>query len=219
MASPMRLFTSFSFALEDVFALYLSNCLSGFFVDIGCAHPLFGSNSKLLESIGWSGICIDLLKHPDWDRWRSTRCHTLDATAVDYDALFRAENAPQLIDLLSIDVDNACYDALTLIPFETWHFKIVVVEHDFYRTLALRDPEREHLKRFGYELVCSDVIHEPDKPFEDWWVSARHFEPGLLETIRSHRERDIEIVRKFGHKNTICRLNGYHGSYPQLEIA
>jgi len=32
---------------------------NGFFVDVGSGHGTIGSNTKALEELGWSGICID----------------------------------------------------------------------------------------------------------------------------------------------------------------
>jgi hypothetical protein len=41
--------------------LYENNKIKpfGFFLDIGCAHPVINSNTKILEDLGWNGICID----------------------------------------------------------------------------------------------------------------------------------------------------------------
>ena len=35
----------------------------GFYIDVGCYHPFFGNNTKLLYDKGWSGINIDLDFH------------------------------------------------------------------------------------------------------------------------------------------------------------
>jgi hypothetical protein len=40
---------SHAFALEDLFFLYINDYKPGFVVDIGCGHPLTGSNSKSLS--------------------------------------------------------------------------------------------------------------------------------------------------------------------------
>lgn len=214
----MAIIESFAFALEDVFALYLTDFQPGFFVDIGCGHPLIGSNSRLLEAMGWKGICIDASKHPEWDYQRSTKCHVADATQVAYADLFRSESAPSTIDVLSIDVDDACFETLKALPFEGVAYNIVMIEHDFYRTSALRDPERALLISRGFDLVCADVTHEPGKPFEDWWLKADHFDRRLVSGVRSCGEFDIDVIRRFGRENTIIRLSGFNGSYPQTVI-
>lgn len=211
---------SYSYALEDVFFLYLNAFERGFFVDIGCGHPTSGSNSKLLESWGWTGVCIDIAKNDEWDEEsRITKCLTVDATSADYRSILKTAHAPSLIDAISIDIDDGCYDALRMIPFDEWRFKSIIIEHDLYRTNALRDPEREFLAALGYGLVCADVAHEPGRPFEDWWLNAACFDPALIDRLRCNESLDIDIIRRFGHQNTIIRLNGFHGTYPQTEIA
>jgi hypothetical protein len=215
----MRNIESFSYALEDVFSLYLTDFRPGFFVDVGCGHPRNGNNSKLLEAAGWTGICIDSSKHSEWDHDRATTCHALDATKVDYSELFRRQNAPAVIDMLSIDVDDACFEVLKEIPFDDREYKIVMIEHDVYRTDHLRLAERSCLAAKGYELLCSDVVHEPGKPFEDWWVMAKHFDQALLDRVRSDGEIDITIIRRFRFNNRITRQYGFSGRYPQIEVA
>ena len=219
IAITMEEIQSFSYALEDIFTMYLLGGKPGVFIDVGCAHPRLGSNSKLLESRNWSGICIDVSKHSEWDRDRSTKCYCADATRIDYADFFRREHMPRVIDLLSIDVDDACFEVLKRIPFNDRQYKVVIIEHDAYRTSHLRKVERLFLRERGYDLVCSDVVHEPSKPFEDWWVHPSHFEASQINKIRSHAELDIEIIRKFGLQNVITRLAGFNGLYPQREIA
>jgi hypothetical protein len=43
----------------------------GFFVDVGSGHGTIGSNSKMLERAGWTGICID--PFPVWMEGRTCR--------------------------------------------------------------------------------------------------------------------------------------------------
>ena len=46
---------------EDIFLKkYFQNINQGFYVDIGCYHPIKYSNTALLYNKGWSGINLDL---------------------------------------------------------------------------------------------------------------------------------------------------------------
>ena len=46
---------------EDLFIQnYFKNKLKGFYVDVGCYHPLQGNNTHLLYKKGWSGINFDI---------------------------------------------------------------------------------------------------------------------------------------------------------------
>lgn len=215
----MQKLVSTSYALEDIFALYATGAHAGVFVDIGCSHPIIGNNSKLLESLGWKGIGIDHDRHPEWESCRTASCLELDATSVDYRELFRYQRIPNVVDFLSIDIDDACFDVVRQLPFDSYAFKVITIEHDMYRTPTLRNSERALLKSKGYELVCADVRHEPDKPFEDWWLNPCYFDSALIEKIRCQFDLDIDVIRRFGHRNAITRLYGIYGTYPRLEIA
>ena len=46
---------------EDIFILnYFKNKNNGFYIDVGCYHPLHRNNTFLLHKNGWSGINIDI---------------------------------------------------------------------------------------------------------------------------------------------------------------
>ena len=52
---------SYSLFQEDLFIKkYFKNKNKGFFVDVGCYHPLDGNNTQLLYKKGWSGINFDI---------------------------------------------------------------------------------------------------------------------------------------------------------------
>jgi hypothetical protein len=38
----------------------LSQCAPGFYVDIGCNHPIWHSNTYMFYLQGWNGICVDI---------------------------------------------------------------------------------------------------------------------------------------------------------------
>ena len=52
---------SYSMEKEDIeIVKYLGNISNGFYVDVGCYHPLHLNNCYLLFKAGWTGINIDL---------------------------------------------------------------------------------------------------------------------------------------------------------------
>ena len=54
---------SYSMLGEDIFVKkFFKNKKKGFYVDIGCYHPIDGNNTYLLYKKGWQGINIDLNK-------------------------------------------------------------------------------------------------------------------------------------------------------------
>jgi FkbM family methyltransferase len=52
---------SYSMFGEDLFVQnYFRNKAKGFYIDVGCYHPLEGNNTHLLYKNGWSGINFDI---------------------------------------------------------------------------------------------------------------------------------------------------------------
>ena len=54
---------SYSMLGEDLFVKkFFKNKKKGFYIDVGCYHPIDGNNTYLLYKKGWEGINIDLNK-------------------------------------------------------------------------------------------------------------------------------------------------------------
>ena len=52
---------SYSLFQEDLFIKkYFKNKKKGFYIDVGCYHPLDGNNTHLLHAKGWNGINFDI---------------------------------------------------------------------------------------------------------------------------------------------------------------
>ena len=52
---------TYSILGEDKFIKnYFKNKLNGFYIDVGCYHPLNGNNTHLLYKKGWNGINLDI---------------------------------------------------------------------------------------------------------------------------------------------------------------
>ncbi|MCL2347895.1 MAG: FkbM family methyltransferase [Planctomycetaceae bacterium] len=72
---------------EDRF-LYESGLLPerGVFVEIGASDGVTGSNTKMLEETGWSGLCVDA--DPRWfEALTKTRKKILQAAVAEYDGI------------------------------------------------------------------------------------------------------------------------------------
>jgi len=66
---------------EDLFVQnYFKNKPKGFYIDVGCYHPLDGNNTQLLYKNGWSGINFDInyysIKLFDFLRKRDLNIHS-----------------------------------------------------------------------------------------------------------------------------------------------
>ena len=160
----------------------LENKKNGFFLDVGCNHPIQLSNTFFLEKYyGWTGIGIDIdlsYCNEDWKKERpNTKTYEHDALTIDYIKILEENNAPEFIDYLSIDLEPAelTLECLYKIPFEKYKFRTITFETDRFREdnipyRSFGDPllypnghtvrvgtrtdiSRKYLKDLGYLLV------------------------------------------------------------------
>lgn len=193
-------------AFQDDFVLKMFKYKnSGYYVDLGCGHPFHASNSNRLEQIGWHGICVDINRYNDFSK---RNCHYFinDALKLNYEKIFEACNVPQIVDYLSIDIDENSTELLKLIPLNKYIFKIITIEHDAYcRDQNYRQEQRNILNENGYYLLCADVWPDILKklnlkvgPFEDWWIKKEFFDCQIVEHLKSDNIYGSEIIAKFG---------------------
>lgn len=158
----------------------------GYYVEIGAGEPIDINNTYFFETaLGWKGISIDISKDLS-GRWYPVRKNLLlseDATLSNYPMLL--QNAPQVIDYLSLDVDGYYDTVLEKLSSAKRIFKVITIEHDFYRYGdQYRKKEREILTSQGYHLLCPDVCHT-GKAFEDWWIHPSFFPPTVFSKLSS----------------------------------
>lgn len=150
---------------QDVFAYHMcGQKRDGFFIDIGCQDPYSISNSAWLESIGWSGIAIDMERR-DFSSRSRTEYRVCDAKDVSFQLL-----KP---DYVSIDVDDDSLAALENVLAHGIRPTVFTVEHDFYRIgESLRSTQRKILSGLGYRLVAPLTFNKDgvELEWEDWWV-------------------------------------------------
>ncbi len=175
----------------------------GYYLEIGAGHPTITSNTYFFEkNLGWKGSSIDISEEHK-KLWHATRQNALlieDATQSDYGSILKP--FPQVIDYLSLDID-ASYDILLKkISFKDYIFKIITIEHDFYRFGdEFRAEERKILTAFGYHLLCPDVsvfFNGKNCIFEDWWVHPSAFPADVFSKLKSLdlKEKDHEQLIK-----------------------
>ncbi|MCI0381718.1 MAG: hypothetical protein L0207_01510 [Chlamydiae bacterium] len=179
----------FSQASQDKFVytiLYglLNKQDTGYYLEIGAGNPIGSNNTYFFEkNLGWKGVSIDILNH----HWHSVRKNPLlveDAIRSDYVSIL--QSFPMIIDYLSLDIDRDYDIVLQRIPFDNYIFKIITIEHDFYRFGNLyREAERIILSSLGYHLLCSDVLISGYGSFEDWWIHPSAFPADVFSALTS----------------------------------
>lgn len=191
-------FVTRSADLQDEFALRLLGN-KGRFLDIGCGHGIWGNNTLTLEQLGWDGVMIDL----DLDAWkwnqvnRKAKSFCDDVTACDWNKILgKKPDEKILFDFISFDVDDATVPALNHFPWATVRFRLMTIEHDFYRVgPATRAAIREKMSQHGYILlagdVCADFIYQP---YEDWYIDPSTISPMEFLPYVSNGLRAAEVI-------------------------
>lgn len=203
MVPFLLLFSRFGFAAETTFSqasqdrfvhLLLYQILGkkddGYYLEIGAGDPTFTSNTYLFEKkFGWKGSSIDISDEYK-NSWHAIRQNSLlieDATQSDYESILKP--FPQVIDYLSLDIDASYNILLQRIPFNEYIFRIITIEHDFYKFGdKFRAEERKILTALGYHLLCPDVsvfFNGKDCIFEDWWVHPSAFPADVFSKLKS----------------------------------
>lgn len=169
--------------LSDQFVLdMLKNKKNGYYVELGAADPIQGSNTYKLETeFDWKGVSFDLdeTHSTKFNEVRKNPCLAEDAITFNYEKYFEENNFPKRIDYLQVDVDtgytpggrpmgNPGSNLLGLIalPLNKYRFSVITFEHDaliHYKLNSVRDAQREILDSLGYSLVKRIT-------WEDWWV-------------------------------------------------
>jgi len=161
---------------------------NGFYVEVGSGKPIFENNTYLLESqFNWSGVGIDLNENNvyEYKKIRKNPCLNSDAIDFNYEEYFKANNFPNQIDFLQIDIDesnknnmmkdldkysgNGNLLALINIPLTRYRFSVIIFEHEViknYKNKYVRDAQREILSGLDYFLMGQ--THS-----EDWWVDPK----------------------------------------------
>lgn len=163
----------------------------GFYVDIGCNLPDFGSNTSFLRDRGWDGIAVDGADYSE--QWRDVRGATFVhavllgeskptsfggsgpcACAVPGNDL-QARTLPDLlagvpvVDFMSIDIEGAEFEVLSQLDFGVYQPSIIVAEYATMqpdRTVAYDYRLKEYLESLGYREVhrtVANIIYTRDK--------------------------------------------------------
>ena len=196
---------NYSQSYQDLFVLMATNGLEwGSWIEIGCAHPTYGNNTKLLEEWNWEGVSIDIDSNVV-DNWkdRVTIPYQMDARKVDWESM-PIWDLNNITDYLQIDVDppQISYEVLLKIPFWKHKFRVITFEHDFYADESgeIREKSRNYLKSFGYELIVNDIAVDEWSSYEDWWVHPDLVEPKIINLLRSNSEINPAINYIFNKK-------------------
>ena len=204
----------YSYEQQDEFIVNIFNLKrDGFFLDIGCAHPIIGNNTYTLDSVfGWKGFCFDLYNiipgHWDlksnqpvnygWSDVRKAPLMIMDATTPDFTEFLR-NNVPKdlVVDYVSLDIDipghNFSLMGLNRILDAGIKFKAVTLEHETYKWgNDISTNTRHKLEELGYVRLIENVrlwggglLPDEGVFSEDWWIHPQYFDEKLLKAKQS----------------------------------
>lgn len=188
MVAPIQLpFRSYSQAGQDRFAHALIGS-NGYYLDIGANAPVVRSNSYGLERIGWRGLLVDNSGESmeACEKERADYFYLTDAAMEqNWQAALAQANMPtDVVDYLSLDVDEATVACLRNLPLDRVRFRVLTIETDAYRFgPGPRSEILYILHKYGYDVLCADVMDEL-LPFEIWAVDPTRTDPALTAQFR-----------------------------------
>lgn len=182
--------------LQDAFVDNILNINFGYFLDIGAGtgglrnNPInFYSNTYFLEKFRmWNGIAIDYdsIYIEFAKRNRQCSCVCADLFNNNINDILSNNNAPEIIDYLSFDVDDATEKVFNELDFNKYKFKVITFEHNIFQSRNnFQGHSKEHIKKveefyifsrnkfceLGYHIFASDVNLDGYGAVEDWYIS------------------------------------------------
>lgn len=179
---------SYSQSRQDDFALLVTPW-QGFYLDIGCSVPQWQNNSRALLEKGWTGVNVDRQDHAaDWKDYPGAHFISADATTIDWRKLRNEGRIGNLVDYLSLDVDDLSLEALKNLLGSEIRFRCATIEHDAYRFgPMMRDSQKQLLLQHGYVLAL-EGIKSVGHEYENWFIDP---------TVARYQEI-VQEVKKWG---------------------
>jgi len=188
---------NFSQTYQDMFVLtMLKGKTDGRYFEIGAADPFKGSNTALLERLGWTGQSVEILEH-EVEKFRKLRKNPIihaDATQLNYNEILSGH-----YDYLQVDCEppTISLKILKMLPWDTCTFGVITFEHDHYADVSrkIRKESRDFLSSKGYVLVAPNIAPDNKSAYEDWWVHPDHVDPEILERMKIESENALNAEK------------------------
>lgn len=181
---------------QDIIAdKFLKGKRNGFFVDIGASYYEKLNNTYFFEKErDYRGIAVEM--NSDfaalWAEHRpNTKMYNEDATLVDYAKVLEENNAPDVIDFLSVDIDpnTATWEALLKVMDTKYTFGVIAFEVDYGGDLnnkerfSVRDPSRSYLVARGYVLAIELFANGGAYHVDDIWVHKSIYDYSIEKSL------------------------------------
>jgi len=208
---------NFSQACQDLFVLAaLNGKRNGTYLEIGSAHSFHNSNTALLEKdFDWTGLGVEFKQDlADMHKTeRKNKCINADALKLDYEKLLDDNFSSNTIDYLQLDIEPSknTFEALLLIPFNKYKFRVITYEHDHYVDITgeYREKSRRYLRNLGYTLIFNDIAPNEGSNFEDWWIHRDLIDESVFQELSSYPTDDINLVENLMLKKKVNKLENF----------
>ena len=135
-------------------------------IDFRCVYTEDDLELEFLETEIGEFSTIAKFKRNDYHSSSRHGARKYKVQTVSLNTLLKEKNAPNYIDLLSVDTEGSEYEILSKFNFSAWQFGLIAVEHNFRK-------ERESiyvlLKAAGYIRILSDI-----SSWDDWYILEKH---------------------------------------------
>lgn len=176
---------------QDMFTLSMLNGKrNGTYLEIGAGNSFYGNNTALLETkFDWSGVSLDIEQSfvEAFSNERKNPCLLKNALYVDYDKFLHGLDFPSIIDYLQLDCDppEITYQILLTIPFDSYKFRVITFEHDYYTDTSktLQEKSIKYLESYDYVRVVNNIAPDDWRSYEDWWVHPDLVDKDILDRM------------------------------------
>jgi FkbM family methyltransferase len=131
-------------------------------IDLRCVYTEDNNKLEFLETK--IGELSTIAKFKKNDHLSSSRRNAKKyrVQTVSLNSLLTEHQAPEYVDLLSVDTEGSEYEILSKLDFNQWQFGLITVEHNFRME---RESIFQLLSAAGYIRILSDV-----SKWDDWYV-------------------------------------------------
>lgn len=145
-------------------------------IDLRCVFSSTGEQVSFSEVETGALSTITSFRNLDGHRKSRKRQRTYTVETVSLNDLLKTHNAPNYIDLLSVDTEGSEYSIFNSLSFDQFRFGVICVEHNY---TANREAIRLLLEKNGYTRVFEEL-----SLFDDWY-----FGPEVLQRLNGEIEK------------------------------
>jgi FkbM family methyltransferase len=193
---------------ENLQDLWVAFCVApgkhnGYYVDVGSADGVIGSNTKLLDDLGWKGICID----PFPKNMSSRTCQMFKQPVFDKSGekvMFRdagdlggidktVGSAPQVLKAPLVELTTATLDEILAKANAPADIDFMSIDVEGAEVPVLRGLS---LDRYRIEAFCIENDGEPARS-----QIRQILEPRGYKHVRSWKRDDWYVLHDQGYRN------------------